>query len=412
MVCASRPDPVPLGPRYHSTSLEPEAVAPATRSLAHMTYSPLRFLPHLLHKSRPIHLVMFVTKVCNARCPFCFYLEDANFSLEQGDLTMDEITQVSKSLGNMLWVAFSGGEVFLRKDLPQIAQTFYRNNKPSIMFFPTNGIQPDRIVAATEEILKTCPKTACTVKISIDAVGDLHSQMRGVKNTFENCVRTYEALNPLLDKYPNFDLGINTVFAAQNQHKVGEVIDFVRKWRVTTHTLSLARGDLKNPEWKNVDMQLYRSHVDRLEREMKTGDHPIYRFWGGRIKAAQDIIQRQMIYKTAVEGRWQTPCYAGRVNVTVTHDGKLYPCEELSEDFLIADMRKEGHFDIEKHVQGDRAKQVLKRIDNGCFCTHECYAMTNTLFNPKKSLSILKEAARLPKARGPRPTAPAPQPGS
>ena len=132
----------------------------------------------------------------------------------------------------------------LRKDLPQIAQTFYKNNKPSIMFFPTNGIQPDRIAAHTEEILKTCPNTACTVKISIDAIGDLHSQMRGVKNTFENCIKTYEALNPLLDKYPNFDLAVNTVFAQANQHCVGEVIDYVRKWRVTTHTLSLARGDL------------------------------------------------------------------------------------------------------------------------------------------------------------------------
>ncbi|MCY2955601.1 MAG: radical SAM/SPASM domain-containing protein [Planctomycetota bacterium] len=370
-----------------------------------MTYSPLRFLPTILKKSRPIHLVMFVTKVCNARCAFCFYLEDANFSLEEGDMSMEEITQVSKSLGTMLWIAFSGGEVFLRKDLPQIAQTFYKNNKPSIMFFPTNGIQADRILATTEEILKTCPKTAVTVKISIDAIGDLHSQMRGVKNTFENCVKTYEALNPLLDKYPNFDLAVNTVFAQANQDHVAEVIEYVRKWRVTTHTLSLARGDLKNPEWKNVNMELYRKHVDRLAKEMRSGDHPIYRFWGGRIKAAQDIIQREMIYKTAVEGRWQTPCYAGRINVTVTHDGKLYPCEELSEDFRIADMRKEGSFDIQKWLHSDRANQIKQRIDNGCFCTHECYAMTNLLFNPKLSAKILSGAMKLPKAKGPRPAA-------
>ncbi|MEC7584191.1 MAG: radical SAM protein [Planctomycetota bacterium] len=371
-----------------------------------MTYSPLRFLPSVVSKRRPIHLVMFVTKVCNARCPFCFYLEDANFSLEHGDLTMDEITQVSKSLGNMLWVAFSGGEIFLRKDLPDIARTFYANNKPSIMFFPTNGIQADRISAMAEEIAKTCPKTAITVKISIDAVGDKHSEMRGVKNTFENCVKTYQALEPLLDKYPNFDLGINTVFAADNQHEVGDVIDYIRDWRVTTHTLSLTRGDLKNPEWKNVDMELYKHHVDRLEKEMKSGQHPIYRFWGGRIKAAQDIIQRQMIYRTATENGWQTPCYAGRLNVTVTHDGKLYPCEELGEDFLIADMRKGGIFDIQSWLDTPRAKEVTKRIDDGCFCTHECYAMTNLLFNPKKSFKILNEARKLPKAPKNPPVAP------
>lgn len=358
----------------------------------------MRFLPSLFVKRRPIHLVLFVTKVCNARCPFCFYLEDANFSLQHGDLTMDEIRQISGSLGNLLWLAFSGGEVFLRKDLPEIARTFYANNKPSIMFFPTNGIQPERIRGMTEEIVRTCENTAVTVKISIDAVGELHDRMRGVPKTFEHCCQTYEALVPLLDRYPNFDLGVNTVFAKDNQHAVAEVIDFVRKWRVTTHTLSLARGDLKNREWKNVDLDLYRSLADRLEREMKSGDHPIQRFRGGRIKAAQDIVQRQTIHKTAVENAWQTPCYAGRLNVTVTHDGQLFPCEELGDEFKIADLRKDG-FDIPRALATERAKEVFARIDSGCFCTHECYMMTNLLFNPRKSARILGEAMRLPATR-------------
>ena len=116
-----------------------------------------------------------------------------------------------------------------------------------------------------------------------------------------------------------------------------------------------------------------------------------------------------MIYKTATDNGWQTPCYAGRLNVTVTHDGKLYPCEELGEEFLITDMRKEGSFDIPKWLATDRAKEVTKRIDNGCFCTHECYAMTNLLFNPKKSFKILNEARKLPKATKATPPRPAPQ---
>ncbi|GAB4151285.1 MAG: hypothetical protein Fur0037_20040 [Planctomycetota bacterium] len=364
-----------------------------------MTYSTLRFLPSVLRKRRPIHLVLFVTRICNAHCPFCFYLEDKTLSKENGDLTIDEIRGISESLGNLLWLAFSGGEVFLRKDMPEIARMFYARNRPSIMFMPTNGLLPDRIHATTEEILRDCPNTAITVKMSLDGVGEKHDRIRATKNNFEKLLQTYERLAPLLDRYPNFDLGVNTVFSAGNQHDMDEIIDFVRTLdRITTHTISLARGDIKQPAHKDVDMDLYSRAVKRLEREMIAGEAPIYRFRGGRIKAAQDLIQRDVIHAVATTGEWQIPCYAGKLNVTVTHDGKLYPCEVFSEDFLIADLRKDG-FDIPKALATDRAREILKRIGAGCFCTHECYTMTNILFNPRKYPRLLQNTWRFRKAR-------------
>jgi MoaA/NifB/PqqE/SkfB family radical SAM enzyme len=364
-----------------------------------MTYSTLRFLPSVVRKTRPIHLVLFVTKVCNAHCPFCFYLEDKTLSTETGDLTMDEIKQVSNSLGNLLWLAFSGGEVFLRKDLPDIARLFYANNKPSIMFMPTNGLLPERISGTTEQILKDCPNTAITVKISLDGVGELHDKVRATKNNFVKAMQTYEALAPFIDKYPNFDLGVNTVYSAGNQHEIDKTIDFVRTLKkVTTHTISLARGDIKQPALKDVDMAGYQRAVKRLEQEMVDGDAPVYRFRGGKIKAAQDIIQRRLIHEVATTGKWQIPCHAGKLNVTVTHDAKVYPCEVFSDDFLIADMRKDG-FDLEAHLKSDRAKAILQRIGAGCFCTHECYTMTNILFNPKLYPELLKNTLRLRNAK-------------
>lgn len=364
-----------------------------------MTYSPLRFLPSVVSKRRPIHLVMFVTKVCNAHCPFCFYLEDKTLSTETGDLTLDEIKQVSASLGTLLWLAFSGGEVFLRKDMPEIARIFYKKNKPSIMFMPTNGLLPDRIFGTTEEILRDCPNTAVTVKISLDGIGEKHDTIRATKNNFVKLLQTYEKLATLIDRFPNFDLGINTVFSAGNQHDMDEIIDFVRTLKkVTTHTISLARGDIKQPAHKDVDMKLYLDAVKRLEREMIEGKAPRYRFWGGTIKAAQDIIQRDVIHKVATTGKWQMPCHAGKINVTVTHDGKLYPCEVFSDDFLIADLRQEG-FDIPKALAKPRTKEILQRIGAGCFCTHECYTMTNILFSPRKYPELLKNTLRFKKGK-------------
>src|SRR3990172_6521916 len=40
-------------------------------------YSWLRHAGSILWKRQPIQLTFFVTRKCNARCPFCFYLRSA-----------------------------------------------------------------------------------------------------------------------------------------------------------------------------------------------------------------------------------------------------------------------------------------------------------------------------------------------
>ncbi|MBW2465878.1 MAG: radical SAM protein, partial [Deltaproteobacteria bacterium] len=80
-----------------------------------MTYSPFRHLDSILWKRNPIQLTFFLTRRCNARCPFCFYIskQDAAVSAST-ELSIDEIERIAPQLGRLLWLAFSGGEIFLR----------------------------------------------------------------------------------------------------------------------------------------------------------------------------------------------------------------------------------------------------------------------------------------------------------
>ena len=71
-------------------------------------YSAARFIPSIFAKRRPIHLTYFVTRKCNARCPYCFYPPRAPEAAEgEGELSLAEIRQASGSLGRLLWLAFS-----------------------------------------------------------------------------------------------------------------------------------------------------------------------------------------------------------------------------------------------------------------------------------------------------------------
>ncbi len=358
-------------------------------------YSPLRHLDAVLCKRRPIQLTFFVTRQCNARCPFCFYLQGADAPPSAcAELALDEIERLARPLGKLLWLAFSGGEVFLRKDIVEISRLFYASNRPAIMLYPTNGLLPELIRERTERILSDCPRSVIALKLSLDGVGARHDALRATPGSFDKVVHSYRLLAPLLDRYPNFELGVNTVFCARNQDRMDEVIDFVAGLpKVHTHTISLVRGQLRDPSYTQVDIDKYERAAARLADGLRTRRSPIYRFRGARLKAAQDILQRRLILQTWQARRRLVPCYAGRLNLVLTETGEVHACETLSSS--LGNVRDHG-YDVHRLLRSPRAGAVQDAIASGlCHCTHECNFITNILFNPRLYPALAREYLRL-----------------
>lgn len=360
--------------------------------------SPFAYIGHIFRKKKPIQLTFFVTRKCNAKCPFCFYLRDRRETTHDfPELTIDEIERISRSMGNLLWVLFSGGEIYLKEDLVETSITFYKNNKPAILTYPTNGLLPEVIKEKTEDILKHCRKSVVVVKLSLDGLGDAHDNLRKMPGNFEKLMQTYEALAGLLDKYSNFEIGVNTLFCSENQYMMNGksgIIEFVRSLnKVRTHTISMVRGGLKEEHYKKIDLSQYGKTIRTLEKNLKKPRARVYRFKGGRFKAVQDNLQRRLIYQTMSRKRRLIPCYAGRLNLVLTETGDLYPCE-LSHQ-KIGNVR-DFDYDVKKILQSARAKKVIEAIKvEACYCTHECYFTTNILFNAKMYPRLLREYLNL-----------------
>jgi len=358
-------------------------------------YSLFRHAGSILQKKQPIQLTFFVTRKCNARCPFCFYLKSTHpVTPHAAELDLDEISKISSSMGKLMWLAFSGGEIFLRKDLASISEIFYSQNKPSIMLYPTNGLLPELIKDTIEKILKRCRRSTIVVKLSIDGIGQDHDHLRDTPNSFQKTMQCYRLLAPLLEQYPNFEMGVNSVYCSENEDKMDKIIDFAQSLKhINTHTVSMVRGDLLNAHFKNVDPEKYLISANRLKERLREGTASIYKFNGARLKAAQDIIQRQLIRRTLVEKKRRISCYAGKLNLVLTEVGQIYPCEMLSTDF--GNIR-DYHYDIRQVIRSKKAKSVLMSIRNKqCYCTHECYLMTNILFNPRMYPSLARQYLQL-----------------
>jgi MoaA/NifB/PqqE/SkfB family radical SAM enzyme len=312
-------------------------------------------------KRNPIHLTFFVTKRCNARCSFCFYQSNNGRADAVDELSIDEVRRISSSMGNLLWLAFSGGEIFLRNDIVELTKIFYERNRPSIILFPTNGLLTDVITDRIGEILDQCKRSTIVVKLSLEGNEEVHDAIRGVRGSFQKTMQTYSALGSLIDKYPNFELGINTVFCSANQDNMDEVIEFVNGLdKIKTHTISLIRGTVEDKGLKDVEIKKYLKAVDRLASNLRQGKSSVYRFKGARVKAAQDILQRRLIYETEVKKRQLIPCYAGKLNLVLTETGDVFPCESFS--MKLGNVRKSG-YDMKKILQTGQAEKVLRSIN-------------------------------------------------
>ncbi|MBD3349059.1 MAG: radical SAM protein [Candidatus Eisenbacteria bacterium] len=134
----------------------------------------------------PIGCVVAVTYRCNARCGMCdIWRQKADVERE---LSPSDYEWLPASLRS---VNLSGGEPFMRDDLPEVYSVVRRSCPRARVVVSTNGLSPDRIersVAAMRGI---------AVRVSIDAVGSLHDEIRGVPGAYEKALETVRRLKSL-----------------------------------------------------------------------------------------------------------------------------------------------------------------------------------------------------------------------
>lgn len=133
----------------------------------------------------PIDCVLALTYNCNARCTMCDIWKIKN----SPELTLEDIAKLPSSLRD---VNLSGGEPFLRRDLPEIVRMVKKTCPNSRMVISSNGFLPPIIDKAMDKILEIAPDIG--VAISIDGIGEMHNTVRGIPGGFDRCMETIRIL--------------------------------------------------------------------------------------------------------------------------------------------------------------------------------------------------------------------------
>jgi MoaA/NifB/PqqE/SkfB family radical SAM enzyme len=305
--------------------------------------------------------------------------------INKKELTLDEIKKTFNNFGSIQQLTISGGEPFLRNDLPEILEFVSFKNDVQMITIPTNGILSDQIFSQTKNILQKIKKgTHLRISLSLEGIEDVHDDIVQVKGAFRNILDTYNKLATLVDDHKNFNIDIGICCSVFNKDSILNTIQYCAdNLRSGNVQLVLARGDTRDKSAKQVTIEEYSRILNEFNKiEDKKTNKP----FAGLIKNLGNIVNSQVI-EVMKNNKMPNPCYAGHKLIVIQSDGSVLPCEYL--DKKLGNLR-DFDFNVKKILANN--KDVRRFIKKGmCYCTWECALSNNIVCNPRKYPAVIKE---------------------
>ncbi len=337
----------------------------------------------------PVNVTISTNFRCNFKCLTCNV-----YDRQVVELTPAEWTKVFESLGRApAWMTFSGGEPFLRGELPDIVLSAIATCQPAVVNIPTNGWFTKRVVAGVERICTGAPETQVVINLSIDHhIPERHDVIRGAKGSYERLMDTLAGLRAL--NLPNLTVGVHTVVSNENEMDFPAIAQGLSKLGADSY--------IAEPAEERVELQT-----------LNTGITPGSSTFG---RAATAVLEAEEAAKGAVARMARTirneyyqrvtrfldgdasampVCHAGFLSVHIGADGDVWSCCVLARSF--GNLR-DYDFDFRKAWFSPAAEEFRTWMrERRCACPLANAAYTNLLAEPAAAVRIASGMIRTPK---------------
>ncbi len=252
--------------------------------------------------AKPTHAIVAVTDRCNARCDMCDI-----WKRKPSEEMPPELYE--RLPGSLIEINVTGGEPLLRGDLAQVIRAMRRAAPRARIVLSTNGLLPSRL----GDLLRAQDDIA--VRVSIDAIGDLHDSIRGVKGTYEKALESLEVAR----QHGVKDLGVCATMSKQNVQAVADVQRYAAAHGLsftitTTHSSSVFFGDQVA---KQPDKHLAVEELTRIESNFYASTRVKDWFKGYFVEGLIDMLRGQPR---------RISCRAGLDFFYLDPEGNVYPC--------------------------------------------------------------------------------------
>ena len=242
-------------------------------------------------------------------------------------MTLDQLDQV---MDHEFWGAvenlnISGGEPTTRNDLPEMVELFERR-LPRLrkIGINTTGLTPHRAIPMLTRIVNFCAEKdlLISMRVSLDGIGDIHNQVRHVKNGFDKACETIQAMQALAKESGNFQFGIAATLFATNLDDASNILAWAR-----LHDLDIVFNMLRFTDnmLNNKDLEEKIGFHQREEEFMR-------RFFLDRV-AEESVLSGQAFmylhYADMIANGYQRtmPCPFQSQGLLLNPEGNLFYCE-------------------------------------------------------------------------------------
>ncbi len=337
----------------------------------------------------PYKLLWNTTYYCNSRCKTCniWQIYPRSGGSQKDEIGQADVTRIVASLGkHLLWLTMTGGEPTLKLHMAETVNAIYDAcPRLSLVTINTNAILPKQTVRVIEAIASHCHRAEVHAVLSLDGVGQVHDDIRGVPGNFEAVVESHRRFVNLKERLPNLRVGFQSTISHLNLDHILELLEFC-----------LAHGDEHVLTFAQ-EAELYRNYGDGHDVTADRASLPqsldalIGHF---SVRRPRDLLQwthMRLMRHFVEKRRAPVPCTAGSSTITLGPTGEVSGCLFLNNSMGNA---KAHGYDLLHLLRTERARTV-QRVSFDCNqCWTNCESFPSMLSSPLKTLARTLSSGR------------------
>lgn len=300
--------------------------------------------------SFPYKLTFVTTYWCNYRCQTCNIWKRQ----PKNELTLEEIDRFFSRSNRFNWIDFTGGEVWIRKDFPDIVVSAIRHCRNLVLVhFPTNGYMTAQIVSGVERILEQKPRKLI-ITVSTDGDEAVNDEVRGKKGGWRRQIETYKQLHVM----PGVEVVLGMTLSSLN------VDQYDRAFAAAKEECPWLTPRDFHVNVYHESAHYYENEGDSLSADAAQLAQQLHRYRVARGPSRSVVDYLELTYLREAEryireGITPVRCHALHSSVFMDSWGDVYPCGMY--DAKIASVR-DHDYDIAAVWNLEEAKRLQREI--------------------------------------------------
>lgn len=297
------------------------------------------------------------------------------------ELSIDEIESIFTQLPQMDSVRLSGGEPFIRKDLPQIANLAQKKLRPIFLHITSNGFLTDRITTFLEERDKKIP---LYLLLSMDGMKDLHNHIRGMKTAWDKVNKTLRMVAPMQKKW-NVQLSVNqTVVDDTGLDQYYELQNYLDQYGIVNNLVFAY--DVSATYNTNRSIEIQPKHAGEYSSFGEFSREKLTDFFQKTEKSLKkskwmDAVAKRYYFHGMAnrllhsKGKPAPQCVAVNSHMRMNPDGSVPICQFNNK--TIGNLQKQSFEEVWNGSKRAHARQWVKNCP-GCWA--ECESLPNGIY--------------------------------